>query len=42
MGKAFKKSALQQEIKALSDEIWEQINESVLDYAKYDQDIAKG
>ena len=42
MGKAFKKLTLQQRIKALSDEIWEQINEIVLDYAKYDQDIEKG
>ena len=42
IGKAFKKSTLQQEIKALSDETWEQINGIVLDYAKYDQDIEKG
>jgi hypothetical protein len=41
MGKAFKKSTLQQGIKALSDEIWEQINGIVLDYVKYDQDIEK-
>jgi transposase, IS5 family len=41
IGKAFKKSALQQGIKALSDETWEQINVIVLDYAD-DQDIEKG
>jgi transposase, IS5 family len=42
MGKAFKKSTLQQGIKALSDKTWEQIILIVLDYAKYDQDIEKG
>jgi transposase, IS5 family len=42
MGKAFKKSALQQGIKVLADETWEQINGIVLDYAKYDQNIEKG
>ena len=42
MGKAFKKSVLQQGIKALADETWEQSNRIVLDYAKYDQDIEKG
>jgi transposase, IS5 family len=40
MGKTFKKSALQQEIKALSDKTWEQIILIVLDYAK-NQDIEK-
>ena len=38
IGKAFKKSSLQQGIKALSDETWEQINGILLDYAE-DQDI---
>ena len=41
IGKAFKKSALQQGIKALSEETWEQINRTVIDYAD-DQDIEKG
>ena len=41
MGKAFKKSALQQGIKTISDETWEQINGIVLDYAN-DQDIEEG
>ena len=41
MGKAFKKSALQQGIKTLSDGTWEQINGIVLAYAN-DQDIEKG
>ena len=39
--RAFKKSALQQGIKVLSDGTWEQINGIVLDYAD-DQDIEKG
>jgi transposase, IS5 family len=41
IGRAFKKSALQQGIKALSEETWEQINGIVLDYAD-DQGIEKG
>ncbi len=41
IGKGFKKSALQQGIKALSDETWEKINRTVIGYAE-DQDIEKG
>jgi IS5 family transposase len=41
IGKAFKKSALQKGIKALSEETWEQINRTVIGYAE-DQDIEKG
>ena len=41
IGKAFKKSALQKGIKALSDETWEQINRTIIDYAD-DEDIEKG
>ena len=41
IGKPFKKSALQRGIKALSDETWEQINMTVVGYAK-DQEIEKG
>ena len=41
IGKAFKKSALQKGIKALSEETWEQINRTVIDYAE-NQDIETG
>jgi IS5 family transposase len=41
IGRAFKKSALQKGIKALSEETWEQINKTVVDYAD-NQDIEKG
>ena len=41
IGKTFKKSALQQGIKALSEETWEQINRTLIGYAE-DQDIEKG
>ena len=41
IGKAFKKSALQKGIKALSEETWEQINRTVIGYAE-DQEIEKG
>ena len=41
MGRTFKKAALQQGIKTLSEETWEQINNIVVAYAE-DQDIEKG
>ena len=41
IGKTFKKSALQQGIKALSEETWEQINRTLIGYAE-DQAIEKG
>jgi IS5 family transposase len=41
VGRTFKKSALQKGIKALSEKTWEQINRTVIGYAK-EQDIEKG